>query len=161
MPLLVCYACGRQRVVFCAMSDKRICSNCRARHPILVRNQRAIGKRSNWIEWVDKDGIPAQDAYETVYAQLMWIGEHRHYKPAWQDMKFLKIFGWTDGLALVIHPEPPTAALLYWVHRDNLEWRRHKEADEIAGKDYANRVDERITDLLPSFMTPDDWGVKL
>jgi len=160
--LLVCFACGHQQQVFWARTEQRICSNCRARHPILVRNERAIGKRAHWIEWADKPGIPARDAYVKTHGGLRWIQEMRNYKLMWIELKFLKIFGFlaTDDI-IPLFSEAPTAALMYWVHRDNLEWRRHKQADERADQAYVERVDERISDLLPCFMTPEDWGVKL
>ena len=162
MPLLVCFACDKQREVFALFTDRRVCGNCGARHPISIRNQRTLGKKRSWIEWCDKDGIPKRDAYIRTFGGLAWFADQRKYKTKWTDLKFLKIFGFVPEADIIpVRNEAPTQGLLYWITRDTAEWVRHKRADEIAHQSYVERVDERISDLLPSFMTQDDWAVKL
>jgi len=140
------------------MAEKRICSICGANNPIVIRSESTIGKHRSWIEWGDKDGVSKEEACLRAYNALWWIAEQRHYKTKWIEFKFLKIFGFYAQYATA--PEPPRAALMYWLHRENEAFKRRKREEELTNRPVIAKIPHPV-DYVPSWMTDEDWAVKL
>ncbi len=152
MALLVCYSCGRTRIVEKANGHAFNCSNCGA-HEI-----RPTSKR--WKIWadeiVDLDGEERHAARGQTYAGLRWIQEQKGYKPGWVGMKFRKAYHeWPNGETGTASA-PPKATLLKWLQRDKNEYRKRMRAEEAKRE----IVVEKKPEADSALMTAEDYEVK-
>ena len=98
--------------------------------------------------------VRASDPRET-YAGLLWIQEHKGYRNGWVAQKFRAIFGKWPKPKSKVEPVPPNNDLREYLAIMNSRFRAKKKREEA-------KVGELKTKgLLPSFMTLEDWEVKL
>ena len=153
--LIVCLICNRQSVKFWPRGTM-ICSNCGVRDPRIVRDHKQIK------DWSNKDGVSKIEAQRRTLAGLKWLQDTRGYKQGYASAKFRSIFGyWPQREIEDVLPEVPTAGLLRKIAVGNSQWKKQKRAEERAAQDFVQAVDTRIATGQPSFMSPDDWAVKL
>lgn len=89
--------------------------------------------------------------YREVYAGLLWWQLQQGYWPGWLENKFFEIFGKFPKPRTWVLPQEPSADLREYLGIMNTRYRAKKKREEALKKD----------DLLPSFMTEEDWQVKL
>jgi hypothetical protein len=102
------------------------------------------------IELKVKNGDPRE-----TYAGLLWMQQRKGYNHGWVAQKFKSIFGkWPRPLTNV-EPVPPNMELREWIGIMNTRYRAKMKRQE------ARMQELRDNDMLPSFMTPEDWDVRL
>jgi hypothetical protein len=91
----------------------------------------------------------------TTYAGLLWEAARKGYRPGWTYNKFKEIFGKKPRPLSPVEPVPPDAQLREYLvimsKRFAARMRRARDKDPI----------ERFAEGEPSFMTAEDWQVKL
>lgn len=152
--LIVCLICDRQRKVFDPYGIS-VCSNCGVTDPRIIRN------RKIWQDWDNKYGVPKIEAQRRAYAGLKWLRDQKGYKNGYASAKFKGIFGyWPPQEIEDVPPSPPFAGLSRRIAVDNARWTKQKRAEERANPTVVEPL-PMPADGLPSFMTADDWTVKL
>jgi len=102
------------------------------------------------IELKVKNGDPRE-----TYAGLLWIAQHKGYKWGWVCHKFRAIFGKWPRPQSKVDPVEPKLELREWLGIINSRYRAQKKREE-------ERVQAlKEAGMLPSFMTPEDWDVRL
>jgi hypothetical protein len=71
----------------------------------------------------------------------------------------LKIFGFY-ATETTFYRDPPRAALMYWLQRENEAWKRWKREEERTKIPVIAKIPHPV-DYAPSWMTDEDWAVKL
>ena len=168
MPLLVCPACERQRIIQKLEKIDYICSNCGAHKALKIR------RKGLWTSWADKAGVIKIEAMRGTYAGLKRIAEFNKYNPKWPLPKFKSIFHiWPPYEISEVPPAPPSKALLRWIAKSNEAWRKAKrEEEKKMAPETVLRLPEPDQEVLsgtlsqgeaytPSFMTAEDWKIKL
>ena len=91
----------------------------------------------------------------TIFAGLLWIARKKDYSYGWVAHKFREIFGGWPRPQSRVEPAPPSSELMEWIGIINGRYRAKKKREE-------ERVAELKADgLMPSFMQPEDWDVRL
>jgi len=101
-----------------------------------------------------KNGNPRE-----TYAGLLWMQRYKGYSYGWVCHKFREIFGKWPRPQTKVEPMPPNTDLREWVGIINTRFRARKKREEAAKE--AVVAELKANDMLPSFMTPEDWEVKL
>jgi hypothetical protein len=152
--LIVCLVCDRQHYVVDPYHIN-ICSNCGVREPYIVRDHRI------YEDWSDKDGIPKIEAQRRTYAGLKWLCNIKGHKPGYPLAKFRDIFGcWPPREIEDVPAEAPTVGLIRKIAVSNASWKKQKRAEEQANKPVIAKITHPV-DYAPSWMTDEDWTVKL
>ena len=108
--------------------------------------------RNGFIELEVKNGDPRQ-----TYAGLLWVAESKGYKHGWVSHKFRAIFGKWPRPQSKVEPVVPSRELREWLGIMKARYRAQKKREE----------DKVVVPLpmppegLPSFMSEEDWAVKL
>lgn len=154
--LIVCCGCARQREISEGVRKNLVCSNCGAQKP------RIIYLRKSWHNWENIDGKNKIEAMREIYAGLIWLRDARKYSEKYPLAKFRAIFGcWPPYDFDNIPALPPTSGLLNWLHRSNEVWKRQKRSEEKAAEPEVVLKLPEPEPPIPSWMTDEDWLVKL
>src|SRR5215469_1914282 len=154
MPLILCLICDRQREVWLP-PENLVCSNCGVPGPKVLRDRRS------WDDWSPKDGVPKIEAQTRTLAALKWLRDTKGHKPGFANAKFRSIFGyWPPREIEDVEPSPPVGGLMKRIASDNIAWKKQKRAEEAANPTVVAKITPPV-DYAPSFMTADDWAVKL
>jgi hypothetical protein len=91
----------------------------------------------------------------TTYAGLLWEAARKGYRHGWTVNKFREIFGkWPRPRSVVAPLEPDTELREYLTITNNRYAARMRRREQ--------RTQQlKAEGLLPSFMTAEDWEVKL
>lgn len=109
------------------------------------------------VELKVKNGDPRE-----TYAGLLWEAARKGYKHGWVCHKFREIFGKWPRPKSKVEPTPPDSHLREFLQIINGRYRAHKKREEAAREAREAAVVELKSEgLMPSFMTPEDWDVKL
>ena len=148
MRYILCYCCGRQRVVERLKKGVQlVCLNCGAKGPRVV-NRRHI---KWWMNTDERDGDDADEARHRLMGGLYWIVEQKGYRLGWAAWRFLRMFGrWPNGEASVGSLAPGNG-LMDWIKRDNAAYAKRMREKE------KSLTVERSSNL----MSTEDWDVKL
>jgi hypothetical protein len=161
MGLLICIACERCREISPIRRRNYFCSNCGAYFPRIIRQKK-------W--WTEKQYNQKNktEALRATYAALRWIAENKKYSTGYCAVKFNIIFRyWPPDAYSDIPALPPSSNLLRFIGRQNQLWRIQKLAEEAEAKKMAPVLALAPSSLTteanysPSWMTEEDWQVKL
>jgi hypothetical protein len=84
---------------------------------------------------------------------------YKGYTYGWVCHKFREIFGGWPRPTTDVEPAPPNSDLREWIGIINTRYRAKKKREEAAKE--AVVAELKANDMLPSFMTPEDWEVRL
>jgi|SRR5215472_15041816 len=101
-----------------------------------------------------KDGDP-----RGTYAGLLWIAREKGYQWGWVPNKFREIFGKWPRPQSKVEPVEPSSVLREYLGIMNRRYAARRRREEAARE--AIVAELKANDMLPSFMTPEDWDVRL
>jgi hypothetical protein len=102
--------------------------------------------------------VKAGDPRET-YAGLLWVQRRQGYAFGWVAHKFRAIFGKWPRPQSKVEPVAPNMELREWLGIMNTRFRAKKKREEL--KREAAVAELEANDMVASFMTPEDWEVRL
>jgi len=98
--------------------------------------------------------VQSSDPRQT-YAGLLWMQRRKGYTYGWVCHKFREIFGKWPRPQSKVEPVEPNSELREWLGIINGRYRAKKKREE------ARVAELKANDMLPSFMMPEDWDVRL
>jgi|SRR5215469_2513644 len=94
-----------------------------------------------------------------IFAGLLWVRRQKNYSWGWACHKFREIFGGWPRPKTKVEPTQPSTELIEYLGIINKRFVARKRREEAAKE--ARVAELKTNDMLPSFMQPEDWDVRL